>query len=235
MASFEFAVWELKTKNTPITIHGIYHPPYSLTNKITNGRFIEEFTDYVSTSLHKCPNNIYLGDFNLHVSDALDTDSAIFSDTTEALDLYQHVGFSTHKSGIVLDLILSDITDHSRVLTPAPGPFISDHRAVIGTLSIKRVRLVINRKLVRQISKVSDQQWGKAFNPGNVMLNSKFDDLVNTFNQELRCIYDKLAPEKECKVHLRQKQPWYDDEMKHHKRKVRKYEKKWLKYKLGSL
>ena len=173
MASFKFAVWELKTKNTPITIHGIYHPPYSLTNKITNGRFIEEFTDYVSTSLPKHPNNIYLGNFNLHVSDALDTDSAIFNDTTEALGLYQHVGFSTHKSGNVLDLILSDITDHSRVLTTALGPFISDHRAVIGTLSIKRVRPVINRKLVRQISKVSDQQWGKAFNPGNVTLNGK--------------------------------------------------------------
>ena len=52
--SFEFAAWELKVKKAVITIHGIYHPPYSLTNKITNGRFIEEFTDYVSTS--PCPS-----------------------------------------------------------------------------------------------------------------------------------------------------------------------------------
>ena len=235
MSSFEFAVWELKAKSTIITVHGIYHPPYSLTNKITNGRFIEEFTDYVSTSLSKHPNNIYLGDFNLHVSNTLDTDSAIFNDTTEALGLYQHVGFSTHKSGNVLDLVLSDITDRSKILTTAPGPFISDHRAVIGTLSIKRLKPIIKRKLVRQISKVGDQQWGDAFNPMNVTLNGKFDDLVGTFNQELRRVYDTLAPEKECKVHLRQKQPWYDDDMKHHKRKVRKYEKKWLKYKLDSL
>ena len=27
--SFEFAAWELKVKNAVITIHGIYHPPYS--------------------------------------------------------------------------------------------------------------------------------------------------------------------------------------------------------------
>ena len=169
-SSFEFAVWELKAKSTIITVHGIYHPPYSLTNKITNGRFIEEFTDYVSTSLSKHPNNIYLGDFNLHVSNTLDTDSAIFNDTTEALGLYQHVGFSTHKSGNVLDLVLSDITDRSKILTTAPGPFISDHRAVIGTLSIKRLKPIIKRKLVRQISKVGDQQWGDAFNPMNVTL-----------------------------------------------------------------
>ena len=135
----------------------------------------------------------------------------------------------------MLDLILSDITSKSKVLTTAPGPFISDHRAVIGTLSIKRLRLVINRILVRQTSKVSDNQWGDAFNPDNVMLNGKLDELVGTFNLEPRCIYNELAPEMECKVHLRPKQPWYDEEMKRQKRKVSKYEKKWLKYKLDSL
>ena len=31
------------------------------------------------------------------------------------------------------------------------------------------------------------------------------------------------------------KQPWYDQQMKALKRKVHKYEKKWLKYKLDSL
>ena len=82
---------------------------------------------------------------------------------------------------------------------------------------------------------MSDSQWGEEFNPENGVLNGKFDELVCTFNQELRCVYNELAPEKECKVHLRPKQPWYDDEMKHLKRKVCKYEKKWLKYKLDSL
>ena len=130
-----------------ITIHGIYHPPYSLTNKITNGRFIEKFTDYVSTNLPEHQNSIFIGYFNLHVSDTLDADSAIFNDTTEALGFYQYVGFSTHKSGNVLDLILSDITSQSKVLTTAPGLFISDHWAIIGTLSIKRLRPVINKIL----------------------------------------------------------------------------------------
>ena len=50
-----------------------------------------------------------------------------------------------------------------------------------------------------------------------------------------RGVYDTLAPLKECKVNLRAKQPWYDQHMKALKRKMRKYEKKWLKYKLDSL
>ena len=172
-------------KSTVITIHGIYHPPYSLTNKTTNGRFIEEFTEYVSINLPEHQNNILIGDFNLHVSDALDTDSAIFNDTIGALGLYQHVGFSTHQSGNVLDLVLSDITSETKVLTTAPGPFISNHRAIIGILSIKRLRPVTDKKLVRQTSEVSDSQWGEEFNPDNIVLNGKFDKFVSTFNDEL--------------------------------------------------
>ena len=178
-----------------VTIHGIYHPPYSLTNKITNGRFIEKFTDYVSTNLPEHQNNIFIGDFNLHVSNTLETDSAIFNDPTEALGLYQHVSFSTHKSGNVLDLVLSDITSKSKVLTTAPIPFISNHRAVIGTLSIKRLRPVTSKTLVRQTGKVSDSQWGEEFNPDNIVLNGKFDKFVSTFNEELKRVYNELAPE----------------------------------------
>ena len=48
-------------------------------------------------------------------------------------------------------------------------------------------------------------------------------------------MYDTLAPLKECKVNLRAKQPWYNSDMKILKRKVHKYKKKWLKYKLESL
>ena len=233
--SFEHATWELRIESTTITIHGICHPPYSLTNKITNGKFIEDFTEFISTTLPSHQNNIFLGDFNLHVSDALDTDSAIFNDSIDALGLYQHVGFTTYKSGNVLDLILSDITDNTKVLTTAPSPFVTDHRAVIGTLSIKKLKPITRTKLVIQISKVQDDQWNDEFNTYNVELNSKLDLLVSSFSSELKQVYNTLAPEKECKVNLRPKQPWYDNEMKELKRKVSKYEKKWLKYKLDSL
>ena len=62
--SFAYAMWELRIKCNTITIHGIYHPPYSSTNKITNTKFIEDFTDYVSKSLPSHHNNVFLGDFN---------------------------------------------------------------------------------------------------------------------------------------------------------------------------
>ena len=184
-ASFEYATWELKAKNTTITIHGIYHPPYSTTNKTTNTKFIEDFTDYVSTCPPDHQNNVFIGDFNLHVSNMLDTDAAIFGDSIDALGLYQHVGFTTHKSGNVLDLILSDFTNDTKVLTTAPGPFITDHRAVITTHNIKKLKPAMNTILVRQIGKVSEDQWNDEFNPDNIQLSGKFDVLVSSFNIEL--------------------------------------------------
>ena len=48
---------------------------------------------------------------------------------------------------------------------------------------------------------------------------------------KLTRVLDTLAPEKECKVNLRTKRPWYDADLKEHKHKVRRLEKKWLKYK----
>ena len=162
-------------------------------------------------------------------------DAAIFNDSIDALGLYQHVGFVTHKSGNVLDLILSDLTNSTMVLTRAPGPYVTNHRAVIGTLSIKKLRPKQLTAMVRQTSRVSDQQWNDEFNPDNMDLTGKLDTLVSSFNTEPRRVYDTLAPQKEIKVNLRPKQPWYDQEIKTLKRKVCKYEKKWLKYKMDSL
>ena len=45
-------------------------------------------------------------------------------------------------------------------------------------------------------------------------LTGKLDTLVSSFNTELRRVYDTLAPQKETKVNLRPKQPWYDQEIK---------------------
>ena len=91
--SFEFVHWSVKSRNITLNIHGIYHSPYSLTHKITNQMFVDDFTDYVSIFLPDHQNNIYIGEFNLHISDKQDTDSAIFNNSTKAMGLYQHMHF----------------------------------------------------------------------------------------------------------------------------------------------
>ena len=77
----------------------------------------------VSSCLPTHQNNVFIGDFNLHVSNQLDTDATIFGDSINALGLYQHVGFGMHRSGNVLDLVLSDFMDETKVLTATPWTF----------------------------------------------------------------------------------------------------------------
>ena len=228
--TFKHASWELRIKNVNLIIHSIYHPPPSLANKMTNDMFIEEFIEFVSTTLPSHPNNIYIGDFNLHVSEE-DMDPAIFNDSIEAMGLYQHVGFPTHKSGNILDLILSDIQQTVSVMTTAPGLYLSDHRAVIATLNSKRLNPTFSYKQVCRLKDITQEQLTKEFRPENVPLSSKLEEIVLKLNNELTCTLNTLAPLKTQKINLRPKKPWYDMEMKTHKRQMRKMEKKWLKHK----
>ena len=193
--SFEQAMWKVSTKNTTLTIHGIYHPPYSLTNKITNTMFLDDFTEYITETIpdNNQTNNLFVGDFNLHVSEGnnTDIDSAIFLDTWEAMSLYQHVGFSTHNQGNTLDLVISELGSNMRVKTTTPGPFISDHHAVISILTTKRETLKQQTRMVHKLKKVTQDQWNKCFNQQNVKLNANLDEMVQSLKDEFRRVMDE--------------------------------------------
>ena len=102
--SFEHATWEVLIRNQPVHFTAIYHLPYSLRNRATSRAFLDNFTSFVMDLLPEWPDNVLMGDFNLHISKENDIDSAILLDTLEAMGLYQHIGFATHKSGNNLDL-----------------------------------------------------------------------------------------------------------------------------------
>ena len=140
--SFEFATWKLHVRGASMDITAIYHPLYSLRNKCTNSMFLDDFTDFTAKILPERTNNILMADFNLHISkdkeDSSDISTVIFMNACEAMGLYRHVTFPTHKAGNTLDLILSEISNSIRVSTINQGPFISDHRAVICTLMAKK-------------------------------------------------------------------------------------------------
>ena len=125
-------------KDKPITITGIYHPPYSTRNKITNAMFLDNFTDLTTKLMQDHLNNVFIGNFNLHISKENDVNAAIFNDSIEALGLYQHITFLTHKEGNVLDLVISEMNSNINIQTKSQGPFLSDYCAIISTLSIKK-------------------------------------------------------------------------------------------------
>ena len=168
LKTFECPTWQIKAKQATLTVHSMYHPPYSLINKNTNTLFIDEFTEFATSLLPNHHNNIFTGDFNLHVSDKEDNDSAIFTDTAEAMGLVQHVGVQTHKSDNTLDLMISEIQGNTIIKTINTGPYLSDHCAVIASLKIKRDLPSTKVKLIWGTNNITNQQWCEELKPSNV-------------------------------------------------------------------
>ena len=234
-SSFEHATWKVDIRGKPITLTGIYHPQYTSKNKITNVAFLDQFTEPTIKLLPDTTNNIITGDFNIHISNEGDDGATIFNDSIEALGLYQHVTFPTHTRQNVLDLLLiSEVNKSINILTTAQGPYLSDHCAVVSTLNIKKCLSKTSTRMVRHTKRVTPEQWLEEFNPANIEITSKLDDMVESLNTELSRTLDKLAPLRKYKARLRIKQPWYDRSITTLKRKVCKLERKWNKYKYDS-
>ena len=107
-----------------------YYPPYSNQHPLTNAMFLDDITERLSNILPKYNNIILGGDFNLHVNDHLDINASTFIESTEGMDLQQLVCSPTHKSGNILDLIFTEITETVKVANIRNGPFLSDHCTV---------------------------------------------------------------------------------------------------------
>ena len=184
--SFEYATWEVTVRSKKVHFTTIYHPPHLLRNKSTNRAFLDDFTNFMMDLLPEYPNNVLLGDFNLHISNEDDIDSAIFLDTLEAMGLYQHVSFPTHKSGNTLDLVISEIQSRVTIMTTALDPYITDHRAIILTLNIKKVQPRRQIKNIRKLHTVTVDQWKEEFKPDNVLLSTNLEDRVMSLSTEFR-------------------------------------------------
>ena len=170
-------------------------------------------SDFATQIIPEHNNNIFIGDFNLHVSNSDNNDSAIFNDTIEAMGVLQHVGKERHKSGNILDLIISEIQGNVMVNTINTGPYLSDHCAVTATLKAKRSNPRTKVKLIRGISKITTEQWCNEFQPANVLFTDNLEESMSSLNMELQWVLNTLAPEQEKRVSLKTKQPWYDKEM----------------------
>ena len=143
--------------------------------------FLDDFTEYITETIpdNNQTNNLFVGDFNLHVSEGnTDIDLAIFLDTLEAMGLYQHVSFSTHNQGNILDSVISEVGSNIRVKTTTLGPFISNQCAVISVLTAKRGTLKQQTRMVCKLKKVTEDQWNECFNQQNVKLSANLDEMV---------------------------------------------------------
>ena len=92
-----------------MVIIAIYHPLYSINYLVTNAMFIDDITEWLLDQLVQSNNVVVAGDFNIHINKQFENDKAGIMSALESMGLVLHQLQETHKSGNILDLILTEL------------------------------------------------------------------------------------------------------------------------------
>ena len=122
--SFECMNVKLKSLDTVINLAVIYRPPCN--HNVPVSMYLEIITPSDGKLL-------VVGDFNFHLDDAKNDHSESFIELLNIFSLRQHVSFSTHSKGHILELIITAESDDT-VSSVRKGIQFSDHFSIICNL-----------------------------------------------------------------------------------------------------
>ena len=228
--SFEYGIWRLSFKSITMTIIVIYRPPYSQKHQYTVSAFLDELTDLLTNVLPDYNNIIVLGDINLHWDDDLDPDIGVYRDTMVAMGLRQFVNTPTHKAGHILDHIFVEDGCKLNITDCALGCYISDHSSIICELNIPKENFQRVTKTTRNLKSI-DQDVLCRLLECNIADETSVNTKVEKLENIIRIAIDQLAPAKTVTKTIRYQNAWFTDELRYQRRKVRRRERIWKKYK----
>jgi len=229
--TFEYVCCRLNTsRQGDVVIMSVYRPG---SKHITSEFFTELVAVLESLATFRCPTLI-LGDFNIHLERSDDPHTCDFNDLLSSFDMLQCVTEPTHKAGGLLDVIVTRNADVVKdVLITETG--VSDHALVTGRLPIlcvaednipvegRKWNLFSADKFRADLVKsnlCSNLEWTKS---------ASIDELFAIYQSELTDILDRHAPRYVRRRKRRLLTPWFDDECRQMKRRVRAFERKYRK------
>ncbi|XP_072023162.1 uncharacterized protein [Amphiura filiformis] len=210
----------------------IYRPPHSKKNGLLTSTFLNEFEDFMG-EIALFPNKVVLlGDFNVHVNKPWKSDVRRFLTCLEVSGFHQHVNQPTHRSGNILDLIISRPEDNLVHNCLSQGIFLPDHSMVHCYLNRKRPPQTKKPSRVRNYKLIDNEQFRSDLITELeyfTELNDPIDNLVILFDSKVRDILDHHAPEVVKMRTVRTRFPWYNSTIKEERQVRRKLERKWRK------
>ena len=162
-----------------------------------------------------------------HIDDTADRYVAQFGNLLELFNLKQHVAVPTHRSGHILDLVISRKVAEALKVNElvVMEQLISDHK-------VKCFQLNLQKPLNERKSVVSRRLRNFDFEAFNKMITSSglladisdlpLELLVDRYDNVLRDTMDILTPVKSRTIVLRPNAPWYNEDIGNEKRKLRR-------------
>ena len=220
----------------------IYRPPPSKKNRLSVSDFFKEWDKFLENcATFKDDFFLILGDLNFHLDKVSDPCTTRFLNLLSGYG-FQHITESTHVKGHILDVAITRKSCQQfkdfRVLDPGlcntKGVSAGDHLAVCLNMNVKKPDTVTVKTTYRKYKSINLSSFQSSIKASVVggKLSSLSEDLVANYNNVLKEILDKHAPQMERKVVLRPQSPWYNTDLEAAKRLKRKLERKWLMSKL---
>ena len=110
--TFEKHLVTVQIGNLHFTLMTVYRPPPSPSNKLKIADFYVEWPlllDELNSSTHKV---IIVGDINIHLDEFNKHDTSKFLSMIKSVGMLQHVDKPTHKSGHILDVVITRESDN---------------------------------------------------------------------------------------------------------------------------
>ncbi len=170
-------------------------------NSLTNSEFHNEFSGLCDALDNKSENILILGDFNVH-SDATDNSlTKKICKVLESHDLKQHVSQPTHRSGHIIDWLISR-DDNLINDVHVEDRQMSDHFLVTCHLNLNRPILHRKEVLIGNIKNIDIAKFNRDLEGSALLLDPPEDvnDLANLFSDTLSGLLNKRAPVKAEKV-----------------------------------
>ena len=221
----------LATGSQMLRLMVIYRPPPSQKNKHTVNNFLQEFESFLCERQLLGGRDIIIGDFNFHVGDSNNIEAKRFMETLESYGYTQHVAESTHKSGHILDLVISRKSDSSLKNIWIHDALISDHSMVHFDIETSISPISDRTVYVRKIRDIDIDAFQRDIEQCDLITKPApvLEQLAAQYQTCLSGILEKHAPLKKKVVSCRPKVPWYNSDIANARSEKKKAENKWRK------
>ena len=170
------------------------------------------------------------GDFNIHVDNQANPNTVALFDLLDSMGLEQHVGVPTQIHGHTLDLIITRKTDTIIFDSPTSDNFLSDHAIVLCNHCMNKSKLTVKNISYRKLESMDLDAFKADLCVSDLLLQSplQLNNLVESYNTTLVSLLDKYAPTPTRSIVTRHRVPWFTDEIRSAKRRLRRCaERKW--------
>ena len=170
---------------------------------------------------------LLLGDCNIHMDDLENTDTILFNDLLDSINLLNKVNFPSHKLQHTLDLATVD-RKYSYLSKASRGHMLSDHNFIHCGLIITKPLPLTKSVHYRKLKAIDHSNFTvNLIESLNISEDGSLYDMAASYNKILSTTLDNHAPVKEKTCKITHTQPRFNDKICNEIRLRRKKEQAW--------